>query len=1201
MTVAQATGKTLVADAGSRIVFDLAEGDDLAAAVSDPNMPAVYDLAFRAGASATLRVAQHEGASAVTGSGDETVILSDSGAVTAAAEIEAYQLSADGNTITVNSDKLDVNITGGAGADTVIIGAGLVVTGTYALGAGTNVLQLGDGASISGAEISATGGSYAIEIEAGASVTMTSAQHALIITAPGTETVTLSDAPPTLLTANAAVEVYLLANGDQTFVLATGNQSVSTGTSAVTISTGDVTSFTTGAVNGTGSTTTLLVAASADISGLSLTSVETITLADDVDATMTIVQHVLIGTALGSNQVTLTDTGAVTGAAGVESYVLFDGANTFTLGALAQNVTGGTGANTLVFGAGVYTGTFAGFGADDTYRVVDGTDLSGTTVLETGILDFQNLPVTVMLNAAQNGSLTITNASGAQIIVVTEADTFTADAAIETYRLTGASEITVVAGTNVAVVDGDVANQTVIVNGLTTTGSYNFGGGTGDTVSITATSNISGSEFTGVERVILGENVNATMTIAQNALITTAAGTNIVTLSEAGDATGAALVESYVLANGDQTFTLGAAGQSVTTGTGTGNVTVAFNGRTATGTINGTTANLTLDVAGATDLTNANLVGVNAIIVAENATLRLTAEQADALNVTGAGNVIITALGGSDVDISGIIVTGDILLDTDNPDPVLSADFTFGTREYTVSGARTLDVTLVDDLPAGTTFAVEKDATLRLGNAQVGTRAVTGDGSVVIALPGAVASTGIDPVAVNLAITYSQITATGGIRVAPTTLDSLFNGQQTYNDDVSWLDTSNATSAAATFRNASAFNQDIGAWNVSNVTNMSEMFQGAGAFNQDIGAWDVGNVTNTTRMFRDAWDFNKDIGAWDVGSVIVAHGMFRFASAFNKDIGDWDVGNVADMGFMFGNASAFNQDIGDWDVGSVTSMTRMFLRAGAFNQDIGDWNVGNVIDMVDIFRGSGMSVNNLDSTLVGWSDINTHAGETGLQTEVTLGLGTGEDAVSYSNATAVQELKDSWNWTIQGGIQATEKTIDGETYDVVVDDNSLQYIGTGNATRGQIIHALGGNNIIDGSIYDDIIYAGRGNDEMFGDSGSDRYVFMYSTEGDNFIWDFGMGEVGTVANADILDISVLLDVDVSTATTAAAKAALLHDEFIFFTAGSGGALRINIDADGHGPNTDIVSITVGETPFNTISLHETYLATLIDQGNLFVG
>ena len=111
-----------------------------------------------------------------------------------------------------------------------------------------------------------------------------------------------------------------------------------------------------------------------------------------------------------------------------------------TLGALTQNVEeiGTEGVSTLVFGAGAYSGTFTNFEATDVLQVVDGTDISGVTGLDAGILDFQNAGnVGVTLDAAQNGTLTATNTAATQTIGVRR---------LRRYSVTGARLCIVIRG-----------------------------------------------------------------------------------------------------------------------------------------------------------------------------------------------------------------------------------------------------------------------------------------------------------------------------------------------------------------------------------------------------------------------------------------------------------------------------------------------------------------------------------------------------------------------------------------------------------------------------------------------------------------------------------------------------------------------------------------------------------------------------------
>ena len=123
-------------------------------------------------------------------------------------------------------------------------------------------------------------------------------------------------------------------------------------------------------------------------------------------------------------------------------------------------------------------------------------------------------------------------------------------------------------------------NDTVSTGSLTTlSGTINLGAGT-DTLAIatsTTSTGISTATLTSVEAITLDSNVGATMTIAQNALITTASGTNTVTLSDAGTATAASQVESYVLANGTNSFTFAAdTAQTVVGGTGADTINVTL-------------------------------------------------------------------------------------------------------------------------------------------------------------------------------------------------------------------------------------------------------------------------------------------------------------------------------------------------------------------------------------------------------------------------------------------------------------------------------------------------------------------------------------------------------------------------------------------------------------------------------------------------
>ncbi len=184
----------------------------------------------------------------------------------------------------------------------------------------------------------------------------------------GDNTVTLSAAGTA--SGAAAVESYVLADGANDFTLGAAAQTVQGGSGDDVVHTGALTSLTGSLALGSGNDTLVVDATATNIAGLSLTSVEAIALASNVNATMTIAENAVLGTAAGANTVILSDAGAASGSAEVENYQLADGGNTFTLGAAAQNVTGGSGDDTLNTGAlTTISGTLNGGSGNDVVNV----------------------------------------------------------------------------------------------------------------------------------------------------------------------------------------------------------------------------------------------------------------------------------------------------------------------------------------------------------------------------------------------------------------------------------------------------------------------------------------------------------------------------------------------------------------------------------------------------------------------------------------------------------------------------------------------------------------------------------------------------------------------------------------------------------------------------------------------------------------
>ncbi len=400
-----------------------------------------------------------------------------------------------------------------------------------------------------------------------------------------------------------------------------------------------------------------------------------------------------------------------------------------------------------------------------------------------------------------------------------------------------------------------------------------------------------------------------------------------------------------------------------------------------------------------------------------------------------------------------------------------------------------------------------------------------------------------------------------------TTMNYTFFMATSFNQDIGSWDVSKVTTMTNMFNAATTFNQDIGGWDVSKVTDMSNMFSVTTAFNQDIGGWDVGNVTDMSAMFGVATSFNQDIGSWDVGNVTEMPTMFYKADTFNQDIGSWDVSKTTDMHYMFTDAHAFNQNIDKWDVSKVTNMKWMFWNARAFNQDIGSWDISSLTEASLMFKSSAMTVDNMDNILRGWAKLDTAAGETAIQSNVTWGI------TNYTDATARQYLIDTYHWTINDDVFDGSKTIKGSH-----DADTL------NTTAKQTtLHGLGGNDTLTGGAKNDTLIGGAGDDTLTGAGGRDIFDYGFKNAGNDTITDFTLGNTKTNTNADIIDLSDLL-VGYSATSN-------LSD---FVTATVDGAnAKLTIDHDGTGALNSLVTIVMTNTVFTTDLLNE-----LITNGNL---
>ena len=414
------------------------------------------------------------------------------------------------------------------------------------------------------------------------------------------------------ITGGSAHDVLVGGAGNDTINGAAGNDTITGGTGINSLNGGDGndTIILNGAIAATAANTlsggtaaqgvadilqigTGGAALTVDFTASTISNIESLDMATNVAAnlvTMTGAQYAAFtGTVSGDGAddgITLTTAPAAAVSAGttVRNFSVAEGttlsipaANTAVI--VTETGAVGTSSTFSLVAPAVFSGVWVGIDSTDIVKL--GTagvyGVSGNTGLDAGVVyDFSSLDSTLILNATQN-ALTATTftgaATGTQTIQLSAADTFTTNTAIEAYTALAASTVTIAAGhTAVSLAAAAGTNTTVVIGGQTVTGTFALGDGT-DVITAATGSNIAGvnaGAVTTAEAITITGSV--TMTAAQLAALTiTAAGAaDSVTLTTAGAVTSVPAIETWVLANGSNTVTLGGitTSQTITGGTG---------------------------------------------------------------------------------------------------------------------------------------------------------------------------------------------------------------------------------------------------------------------------------------------------------------------------------------------------------------------------------------------------------------------------------------------------------------------------------------------------------------------------------------------------------------------------------------------------------------------------------------------------------
>jgi surface protein len=256
-------------------------------------------------------------------------------------------------------------------------------------------------------------------------------------------------------------------------------------------------------------------------------------------------------------------------------------------------------------------------------------------------------------------------------------------------------------------------------------------------------------------------------------------------------------------------------------------------------------------------------------------------------------------------------------------------------------------------------------------------------------------------------------------------ISQMFQNCDIFNSDLSTWDVSNCSNFSFLFSSCFAFNAGLGAgvsgtrlssWdiNAGGATSLQSMFSGCSSFNQDISAWVTSGITDMASMFTNTTSFNQDISAWNVSNVTDMSVMFK-GSAFNKNINSWVTTSLQNMKEMFEFNSNYNQPMSNWDTSSVTTMEECFnVSSGGFDQDISSWSIASLQNANQMFRVGRVTLSTtnydllLDST-TGW------ASQVTIQTGVSLGVGTTQYTLGGNAETGHNYLTGTKLWNIVDG------------------------------------------------------------------------------------------------------------------------------------------------------------------------------------------
>ncbi|MES3009904.1 MAG: DUF4214 domain-containing protein [Pseudomonadota bacterium] len=447
---------------------------------------------------------------------------------------------------------------------------------------------------------------------------------------------------------------------------------------------------------------------------------------------------VTLGSSVGDNVAGTTSDDYINGGAGNDTLTggtgfdfLVGGAGDDLLNVAAADnnertdIIGGGGEDTVAVAGGVTVGASSawdlGAGIADTVSLATGTNIAAVNggAAITGAEVLTIVGAVTLTEAQLEGFGTLNAVGGADTVTLTAANgngQVTGNAAVESFVLNDAFTFTL--GGAAQNVTGNAAqNQTVVVT-ANPTGVLNGGAGGTDTLQVVGAvinlaanaANISGFETLDVGGAASASDVSLTLAQHNGFTTITATGNNDnINLTTGGTATGASLINSYILNAGFASFTVGSASQDVT-GDVANDQFVILDGLTSTNAqvLNGGAGgNDTLSLRNGANVSLAAVNEFEVLNVVNSVTLsyaQYDAVDGTAAGVTGAGatDQITLTSSGNDIDTDANIETY-VLANGNDTIFADDGDFT-GTINISSGGADVIDLDnngIIDNVLAG--------------------------------------------------------------------------------------------------------------------------------------------------------------------------------------------------------------------------------------------------------------------------------------------------------------------------------------------------------------------------------------------------------------------------------------------------------------------------------------------------------------------